>query len=69
MKTIRDFRLAIGKSKPQMAKEFNISLSMYEKIESGERKPGREFIEKVKMKYPIIDVTIFLDLKHTERVD
>ncbi len=68
METLKEFREAIGKTQQQMADDFKISKSMYEKLESGDRKPSREFIEKVKMKYPLIDVAIFLDLKHTKRV-
>lgn len=69
MRTLKEFREAIGKTKQQMAEEFEISESMYEKIESGERKLGRQLIEKIKRKYPLIDVTIFLDLNTTERVE
>ncbi len=68
MKTLREFREAIGKSREEMANDFGISKSFYEKIESGERKPGRELIEKIKIKYPLIDVNIFLDLDNTKRV-
>ena len=69
MKTLREFRLALGKTLQQMADDLNISKSMYEKLESGDRKPSREFIEKVKMKYPLIDVSIFLNLDTTKRVE
>lgn len=65
MKTLKSFREAIGKTQEQMAKDFGISKSFYEKIENGERKPSREFIECVKRKYPIIDINIFLSKNHT----
>ncbi len=68
MNTFEDFRKAIGMTQEAMAKELEISKSFYEKIESGERKPGRELIEKIKKKYPLLDVNIFLNLNHTERV-
>lgn len=68
MKTLKEFREAIGKTQEEMALSFGISKSFYEKIESGERKPGRELIEKIKIKYPLIDVNIFLDLHNTKRV-
>ena len=67
MNTFEDFRKAIGMTQEAMAKELEISKSFYEKIESGERKPGRELIEKIKKKYPLLDVNIFLNLNHTER--
>ena len=62
MKTIRDFRLAIGKTQREMAKELGISLSLYEKLESGDKKFSRDLLTKIKKKYPLIDITIFLDL-------
>lgn len=68
MKTLKEFREAIGKTQEEMAKELKISKSFYEKIEVGERLPGRELIEKIKLKYPLIDVNIFLNLNNTERV-
>ncbi len=66
MNTFEDFRKAIGMTQEAMARELDISKSFYEKIESGERKPGRELIEKIKKKYPLLDVNIFLNLNHTE---
>lgn len=68
MKTLKEFREAIGKTQDEMAKELNISKSFYEKIEAGERLPGRELIERIKLKYPLIDVNIFLNLNNTKCV-
>ena len=65
MKTLKEFREAIGMTQEEMSKELNISKSFYEKIENGERKPGRELIEKIKIKFPIIDTNIFLNLNNT----
>ena len=61
MEKLRDFREQLGKTQEQMANDFEISKSFYEKIESGTKKPGRELIEKVKKKYPFLDVNIFLE--------
>ena len=61
MKTLKDFREAIGKTQEQMAIELSISKSFYEKIEKGERKPGRELLERIKKKYPLLDINIFLN--------
>ena len=66
MKTLREFREAIGMTQEEMAINLLISKSFYEKIESGERKPGRELIERFKTKYPILDVNIFLNLENTK---
>lgn len=68
MNTLKEFREAIRKTQEEMAKELGISKSFYEKIESGERRPGRELIEKIKSAYPLIDVNIFLDINHTKCV-
>lgn len=69
MNSLKEFREAIRKTQEEMAKELGISKSFYEKIESGERKPGRELIEKIKSAYPLIDVNIFLNINHTKRVN
>ncbi len=68
MKTLKEFREAIGKTQEEMASELSISKSFYEKIENNERKPGRELIERIKQHYPLIDVNIFLNLNHTKCV-
>ena len=61
MEKLRNFREQLGKTQEQMANDFEISKSFYEKIESGTKKPGRELIEKVKKKYPFLDINIFLE--------
>lgn len=61
MEKLRNFREQLGKTQEQMANDFEISKSFYEKIESGTKKPGRELIEKVKRKYPFLDINIFLE--------
>lgn len=68
MKTLREFREAIGMTQEEMAVNLLISKSFYEKIESGKRKPGRELIERFKTKYPILDVNIFLNSENTQCV-
>ena len=35
-----------------MASELGVSLSMYAKVEQGTAKAGRNFMEKIKRKYP-----------------
>lgn len=68
MKDLKEFREAIGKTQEEMANELKMSKSFYSKIEKGERKPSREFIETIKNKFPYIDVNIFLAFNHTKRV-
>ena len=67
MNLFKEFRELIGKSQQEMANEIGISKSMYEKLESGERKPSREMMKKIKLAYPLVDVAIFLGLNNTER--
>lgn len=68
MKILKDFRESIGKTQQEMANELKISKSYYEKVESGERNVSRELIDRIKDKYPIIDLNIFLNKKHTKCV-
>lgn len=63
MQVLRDFRESIGKTQQEMAEELSISKSYYEKVESGERKLSRELIDRIKEKYPIIDLNIFFKQK------
>ena len=58
---IKDIRIKLGKTPEEFAEELKISLSMYEKIEYGYLKPGRKIIERLKTKYPFIDINIFFD--------
>ena len=61
MDELKYFRKKIGKTQKQMAIELKISQSFYEKIESGKKKPIRKFLEKLKKKYPFLDINIFLE--------
>jgi transcriptional regulator with XRE-family HTH domain len=59
MKQLKEFRILMDKTPEEMAKDLKMSLSMYEKIEYGYRKPSNNFINQFKKKYPIIDTNIF----------
>ena len=59
MKQIKDFRNSLGLTITEFAKEIKVSKSLYEKVESGDRKPSREFTTKLKKRYPQFDVNIF----------
>lgn len=59
MKDLKDFRISLGLTIQEFAKTINVSKSLYEKVESGYRKPSREFTEKIKRRYPQFDVNIF----------
>ena len=58
METLKQFRLSLNLTIPSFAKEIEVSKSLYEKVETGARKPSREFITKLKRKYPQFDVNL-----------
>jgi len=65
VKFLKEFRLSLGMTLQEFASNIGVSKSYYEKIESGQRKPSREFMMKLKNKFPQFDVNIFFtDLKH-----
>ena len=59
MKTLKDFRNSLGLTIQDFANSIKVSKSLYEKVESGARKPSREFTTKLKIKYPQFDVNVF----------
>lgn len=63
MNSIKLFREQIGLSMNEFAEKLDMSLSMYEKIEYGYRAPSKNFIEKIKEKFPFIDTNIFFQNK------
>lgn len=59
MEALKEFRISLGLSKLDFAKEIGVSFSLYKKIESGEREPSRNFIQKLKITYPQFDTNLF----------
>lgn len=55
--TLKEFRQVAGLTKPEIANLLNISLSYYEKIESGERNPSYNFLKKFSRIFPDSDIT------------
>lgn len=53
---LRDFRLQLGKTIPEMAKIVGVSQSYYDKIERGERQPGYGFLRKFVKAFPHADL-------------
>jgi len=49
---LKEFRTQKVLSQEKMANELGVSLSMYAKVEQGTAKAGRNFMEKIKRKYP-----------------
>lgn len=64
---IVEFRKTKGLSTYKFAKELGVSRSYLSKIENGIQRPGFGFIEKMKKRYPEIDVDeMFLNNKMIE---
>ena len=59
MEVLKRFRKSLKLTSQQFADTLKISKSLYDKVENGDRKPSREFMTKLKEKYPQFDVNIF----------
>ena len=68
MEYLKDLRKSLNLSKREMAKKIGISFSYYEKIESGERYASRNFLIKLKQKFPQFDMNIFFSQQYTNSV-
>lgn len=56
MKALKLFRETLGLTIEDFAKNIEVSMSLYQKVEAGYRKPSRAFTEKLKTKYPQFDI-------------
>lgn len=54
--TLQGFRIDLELSQDQMAKEIGVSKSYYSKIESGFQNPSFEFLKKLKMRFPEVNI-------------
>ena len=61
MEVLKKFRTTLGLTIQEFADSLTMSKSLYEKVETGVRKPSRAFITKLKNKYPQFDVNIFFE--------
>ena len=59
MEYLKEFRKGRNLSQEKMAELLDVSLSLYTKIESENRKPSREFMNKFKNAFPDFDMNIF----------
>lgn len=59
MEELKEFRKSLNLTTQEIAHEIGISKSLYEKVETGARKPSRKFTTKFKIRYPQFDVNIF----------
>lgn len=60
-KELYSMRLNLGISQREMAKQLGISESFYMKIENNERNISKNFLEKLKNKFPDMDMNIFFN--------
>ena len=56
MEKLRDFRKNIGFSQEMMAKRLGITLSMYEKVESGRANASAGFMKRFKKQFPEVSI-------------
>lgn len=68
MEYLKSLRESLNLNKREMAKKIGISFSYYEKIESGERYASRNFLVKLKQKFPQFDINIFFNQQYTNSV-
>lgn len=61
MEQIKEFRNSLKLTAQEFADSIEVSKSLLEKIEIGNRKPSREFLEKLKRKYPQFDINVFFN--------
>lgn len=61
METLKKFRFSLGLTIQEFADSMSMSKSLYEKVESGARKPSRTFLTKLKSTYPQFDINIFFN--------
>lgn len=62
MERLREFRKEKGLSQEKMAKVLDITLSMYEKVESGRAGASAGFMRRLKKAYPEANIDyIFFD--------
>lgn len=52
MEELKKFRTSKRYTMLEFAELIGVSLSLYSKVETGQRKPSRQFVEKLKKKFP-----------------
>lgn len=67
MEELKKFRKSLSLTSQEFAEKIGISKSLYDKVETGIRKPSREFTTKLKSKYPQFDVNIFFTTQNHKK--
>jgi len=68
LEMLKQFRQTAELSKVEMAYLLKVSLSFYEKIESGERNPSYNFISRFSRKFPESDINAIFFNKDNYKV-
>lgn len=59
---LKEFRKKNKLSQKEMAKEIDVSVSYYSKVESGYQNPSYEFMMKLKTRFPDVNIDeVFFD--------
>ncbi|WP_304427626.1 helix-turn-helix domain-containing protein [Dubosiella newyorkensis] len=58
---LKKFRKTKDLTQTEMADKLQVSYSYYSKVESGNKKPGFSFLEKLKSKFPEYDLNDFFE--------
>ena len=66
MEVLKEFRLSLNITAKEFADSIKVSKSLYDKVETGVRKPSRQFLTKLKRQYPQFDVNIFFTIQKHE---
>lgn len=61
MHCVRNLRRQNKMTCREMAGAIGVSQSLYEKVEYGDKVPGRQFMEKFKRTFPSFDMNIFFE--------
>lgn len=59
MEALRNLQKEIGFTNKEMAQELGVSLVLYEQVITGHRNPSNNFTNKVKKRFPFVDVNNF----------
>lgn len=63
--TLKEFRKRIKLNQKDFARTIGISVSYYSKVESGYRNPSYDFLSKLKLSYPEVNIDkMFFKTKH-----
>lgn len=68
MKNLREFRKEKGLSQDKMARELNITLSMYEKVESGRVGASAAFMKRLKDRFPEANIDFLFFANNSNKI-